>query len=322
MTLYELEREKEGRKAAFRHFKAFLDKDLNYKSLSSNENDLKILFNLYLGKLEDGRYLYFSKEGREELEGKEELEELTKGFLFLNKEITSKKYKSDDLTEKVYNAYEELIKEISEYSFIYHRFNSYGFKQTLANENILMEILFLKPVLIETLKNIDRFMDEFRKSDFKSLDGTRCNIITRLSNLKTKLNNTTKELNEAKEKYHMTWNFVQGRDCSYDRKRYTIERTKSNLGKSKKEWRLKKNEACRVILDFYKEMAKLNVELCFLNPWMFEDLSSLYNTGLNYIAKSPNYYSYLTPEESENLSKENKRREIEMKINRLEMKRR
>lgn len=309
MTLYELEREKEGRKAAFRYFRVFLKNDLSVANTFSNEYYLEAILNIYLEKMKERKNFYFSEEGRKELEG------LSKGFIYINDTMKMEKVKfSYACTDEIFKAYEKLIEEIGEYRFNTKWHSSYGYRQNNANNDILIDILTLKPVFIETLKNIDKFIDELKGLDYYNYSKLS-EPISGLADLETKLNNTTKELNEAKSKYHMTWNFVQGRDCSYDRKRYTIERTNANLGKTKKEWRLKKNEACRVILDLYREMAKINVELCNREPWKHENLSSYYNIGLNYIIKSPNYYCYLTKKEIEKISKENKEKKLARKLN-------
>lgn len=301
ININDLNENKEGLQLAVKYYRYCLNGDLSVNRDFSLGYILAKAFDSYSEELKN-----LSTSNQLTLK---EAKDLLKGFIYINDEIKSKQFKPTHVvTIKAFKSYVALIKEIGKYNFTVRYCDSYGAYQNKANQNMLIDLLFFKPIVIETITNIETALDSGKMPPYQSVQ-----VLNKLLNMSSLLNEIRKDLEDFEDEYHTYWNMVTGRDCSYDRKKYPINKTKSNLGRVKNAWRLKKNEACRAVMDFYSEMAKINQELRQLEPNKYQDLDRLYQYGFNEIINSPYYYSYLTREEIEEKTKENKAKKLEMK---------
>ena len=110
--------------------------------------------------------------------------------------------------------------------------------------------------------------------------------------------------------YHKTWNDLirpgyWSEKCSF-----------AELGEERNWWRKTRNNACVMLLDFYRELVEINIAL-YYKTFDYEDLTlihgldeetksiiQLLNFQINEIKHSKNYYCYLTEEEKDELTEE------------------
>ncbi len=197
--------------------------------------------------------------------------------------------------DKLFDTYNDLISSISDYRFNAHRKNSYGGNQNRSNKEILLEISMLYPVLLDTLEKADRYIvnnsDAFRLFVSELLD----KIGFWTNEMKIANNN----LGIAKFNYHENWNSVNKRYY------YGGSSTSFDLGLSKKEWKIKRNEACHTIYEFYQDIMMINKAIDCEKfdtdesrySMRVSEIEELYNYAMENIATGPNYYCYLTSEE-------------------------
>lgn len=197
--------------------------------------------------------------------------------------------------DKLFNTYNDLISSISDYRFNAHRKNSYGGNQNRSNKEILLEISMLYPVLLDTLEKADRYIvnnsDAFRLFVSELFD----KIEFWTNEIKIANNN----LGTAKFNYHENWNSVNKRYY------YGGSSTNFDLGLSKKEWKIKRNEACHTIYEFYQDIMMINKAIDYEKfdtdessySMKVSEIEELYNYAMENIATGPNYYCYLASEE-------------------------
>lgn len=197
--------------------------------------------------------------------------------------------------DKLFNAYNDLISSISDYRFNAHRKNSYGGNQNRSNKEILLEISMLYPILLDTLEKVDGYIldnsDAFRLFVAELLD--KIDFWTNAIKI------ANKKLSLAKFNYQETWNSVNKRYY------YGGSSTNLDLGISKKEWKLKRNEACHTIYEFYQDIIMINKAIYYESfdvdgvnySLKVSEIEELYNYVMGNIATGPNYYCYLSEEE-------------------------
>ena len=200
--------------------------------------------------------------------------------------------------KKLFNAYNDLITNIGTYRFNRHRYGSYGDRQNKSNREILLDISMLYPVLLETLEKADVYINE-------NSDAFRLFVAQLLEKIETWTNilkETDTNLDIAKANYHNTWSF-------YNRSYYLRERFRPelSLGEYKKEWKLKRNEACHTIYEFYQDIMMINKAIGYESIDVDEssyslevsETEALYNYAMENIVTGPNYYCYLNEDEKE-----------------------
>lgn len=220
-----------------------------------------------------------------------------------------------NITKKLLTSYEELISAISEYQFIPHWKNSYSDTQNSSNQQILFEISLLKPVLTKTLENIDSFLEKVSSPEKIGVFYTE--LIKKLEDLIKSLDDSRDELVEAEISYHDTWNTTM-RPSWYHKSPTSY----SELGETKKLWRLKRNEACHTILSFFQEIEKINIAVHYATVAFKSqnsvttnttEVSELYHCGVENIRKGPHYYCYLSSDERKNITKQNSLKKVHVK---------
>ena len=184
--------------------------------------------------------------------------------IFLNKNIT----------KEIEQSLEILLQELNNYKFQPIKENSYGYNQNKTNEQILRELSILKPTIIVYLNNIYQYIKT----------NNNPNYIEKLVSLKNNLDNSIEYLKEAREEYYTTWEH-QKKYGNYI----------NLIGQNNKNWKKERNNACKTILNLYKELHKLNNII----------LNKKTNINLNIIKNSPNYYCYLSNNEKEIIKKLN-----------------
>lgn len=208
------------------------------------------------------------------------------------------------ITKSILQSYKSLISTMSTYSFNPHWANSYGALQNETNKKILLEISLFHPFFTGVLKNIDNYLEKV--SEPGKIDVFYCELIKNLENLNDRLDNKNSELLNAQYEYHNTWNEAK--------RGYRGGSTDSDLGFTKKNWRLARNNACHCILNFFKELEGINKALyCeafkrneenYAIPDDTTAISETYNNGIANIVKSPNYFCYLNEKEKEELTQQ------------------
>lgn len=197
--------------------------------------------------------------------------------------------------DKLFNAYNALTSNISDYHFNAHRKHSYGGNQNKSNKDILLEISMINPVLLDTLEKADGYI-------VYNSDGFRlfvAELFDKIEFWTDELKEASRDLEIAKSNYQKTWNSVNRRY------HYGCKATNSDLGASKKDWKLKRNEACHTIYEFYQDVMLINKAIDYESFDVDEtsyslkvsEIEELYNYAMENIATGPNYYCYLTPEE-------------------------
>lgn len=202
---------------------------------------------------------------------------------------------NSELSKKILQSYDELISTMGSYKFSTYDDTSYGAVQNNTNKNILLEISLFQPFFESVLKNIDDYFATIPEAE--QIDEFYCGLVSKLEELKNLLDHSEKKLKSAQEEYHTAWN---GKNAPYYYRRdYNIPSyTASELGEAKKEWRLKRNEACYSILKFFKGLENINKTLyCNVAEFREKDneleISNLYNGAVTNIVKGPNYFCYL-----------------------------
>ena len=197
--------------------------------------------------------------------------------------------------DKLFNTYNDLISSISDYRFNAHRKNSYGGNQNRSNKEILLEISMLYPVLLDTLEKADRYIvnnsDAFRLFVSELFD--------KIEFWTNEIKIANKNLGIAKFNYYENWNSVNKRYY------YGGSSTNFDLGLSKKEWKIKRNEACHTIYEFYQDIMMINKAIDYEKfdtdessySMKVSEIEELYNYAMENIATGPNYYCYLASEE-------------------------
>lgn len=194
--------------------------------------------------------------------------------------------------------YNNLISDMSDYHFKKHSGHSYGATHNKTNKQILFEISLLYPVLIDTLKKVDKYLatdsDSLKSKSFRE-ELVEWNLKPLISELGT----TCIELENASGHYHKIWNAVN-RPYYYDG-----IYTNSDLGDAKKKWKVERNKACHTIYEFYQDIMMINKAIDYEKfdtdessySMKVSEIEELYNYAMENIATGPNYYCYLTSEE-------------------------
>lgn len=308
MTRYEIDEDIKNMKNASCYFQEFMQNNLADAYTHWNKDSYlhEIKSKLYF-ILNNGSYI---KDGRRTFINEDDLLKLIETFQYISIKIVEEKnikFESKDITA-IYSKYKELVQEISNYYFISHGENSYGATQTRANSDILIYLFALKGLLIDALKELDSFLKlDTSISDEKNLKN---DLLNKLEIMLGEMDNTVTEASQARDKYHENWDL----SCRTRRKYRTVFH--SDLGRLKKEWRLNKNKACRMILNTYEEIINLNKQIddyFKLNKKSSENMSKKYQYFMERLTKSPNYYCFLTQEEIEKISEENKTKKLERK---------
>lgn len=201
---------------------------------------------------------------------------------------------NSDILNELVEYYDGLLSDISEYHFEGHNNRACGFQHNKSSRQILFEISLLYPVLLNTLKKVDKYLASTRDSLFKEEL-----VVWNINPLIGELGTTSIDLENASSYYQEVWNATNRPYC------YDGIYTNYDLGVAKKKWKIKRNEACHTIYEFYQEIMKINKAIDYESFDVDEssyslgisEIEELYNYAMENIAIGPNYYCYLTPEE-------------------------
>lgn len=207
--------------------------------------------------------------------------------------------------------YYTLTDEIGRYSFIPHHDSSFGANQNRANDEILYDLVLFEDLVKDMLIKIDKYCKE-HNDEYKN------DINERLFDLADNNSYHREKLEAARIKYHRIWNGAcRGNEYNY-----------KELGEAKQEYRKTKNETCKYVLDFVKELYSISCAIDVLtydtkkDPLiaLVEGVKSTqfnreYHEAFKNIVNGPNYYAYLDKEEKERQSKVNKELKKQLKKN-------
>lgn len=213
----------------------------------------------------------------------------------------------DNLSIALFEQYYNLMDEIGTYRFVPHFRNSISDTQNKATDDMLMNLALLEPVVKESLKDIDTFMTE--EEDKEVVNKVKEALIKVSKVNEDKISN----LQSCENEYHDTWEGAcRGSEYTY-----------SELGEARRLFRKEKNQSARRVLDFSKELLDLDKYIMeYKSEKLREDVDNNrevfslichsnnlvtgYENVVDRIAKGPNYYCFLTKEEIEEHTKENK----------------
>ncbi len=231
---------------------------------------------------------------------------LLHGYNYLQERIEQKYKPTSEVAKRIYKAYKDLLKSISNYKFNeqpnFTEKKTNGQKQNKANKNILMEITLLEPILMMILCEIDA-LEYYNNKQVKfdlddKLAGFNCNAQTIIE----MLTKAKQELDNADIDYYYTRHLIHNKDNDVD---YHF------LGEKRKAWRKAKNNACHIILKFYSKMGLgyLGQDIGYQFNCDFKGTVSRgiveYIEHINYsIDQSPYRYCFLSDEEKAYYEKE------------------
>jgi hypothetical protein len=173
---------------------------------------------------------------------------------------------------------------------------------------MVMNLTLFEPVIKESLKDIDAFIRENPDIDFSKT------IEKDLKDMIDSNNYSLFRLTDSRHKYHTTWTGA----CRKDHFTY------SELGEAKHEYKKTKNNTCRRVIDIARELVDIDSRIMAYKYATLRDdyenrnkvfpfirhaneLIDKYEQVLSRITYGPNCYSYLTEEEIETHTKENKK---------------
>ena len=193
------------------------------------------------------------------------------------------------LIERTWESYIYLIKAVACYSFYPTKRKSVGDSQNSVNNQILDQLSLFEPLVYNICISLN---DEIEINEV---------ITEELWMLANRLNDIQNELYDATTTYHDAWEYC----VRPERTEEAI--SPSELGKYSKEWRLARNKACNVILNFVEEMMFLDKVNYYgtsdTTKWQYGLSATLverinyYNDCLKYIEHSNNYFCYLDEDE-------------------------
>ena len=294
MKKYYFEDEVISKKNAIKYFPSFFGSDY----ILLNDKSLKEL---------DERYLEYCKKyfTKFSMDDNYDRVMIKKAYDYISYMLIASKhtYKlKSEITKTLLDDYDNLVNTISKYRFNAVGEGSYGDNQNKTNKNIIFEISLLRPYLIKILTDLDRYFENI--ADVNSISYNDNQLMERLEKLEKKLIEVNETLIMTGKHYHRTWNSTNRR------KWYGGKATESDLGKSKIEWKKAKNYACRVVLDFYREIDNLYTN-SILDGTIINSIDEAYEYQKQYqkatskIVSGPNYYSYLSDQQKTELTAEN-----------------
>lgn len=275
-------KEIEDRKNAYLYFPNLFNEDL---TISSDVN-LDEVEKQYLSYCK----MYFTSFTEEDNKTKLKIQD---AYKYLRKSLENKENKhhiTTNYTSDFLYAYNDLLEEISKYSFNSKSDTSYGATQNKTNSLMLIEISMLKPVLYKIVENIERYLADKNQPTVAITD--------KLEELTNRLFEMRDYVLDAAYDYHCGW--IES--TSYSTSKY------DGLGCLRNAWKKLKNSAFREILVVYKELIDLINYIEPENNMNNETINIPYKKAINSIVTGPNYYSYLTYEEKVKMDTENKER--------------
>lgn len=291
MDKKEFLKEKYIKEKALELFPECYSKDL--KVSTSFQNSLRILQRYITDYFEKGIFDPTSSEYNDS-----KISDIRDAYCLVKKEYSREDSISFEYASpfELFKAYNSLISNIGDYHFIARWENSYGSNQNRSNKQILLEISMLYPVLIDILEKIDKYYDDKGETLFAD------ELEDKISYWITMFKIANSDLDEAKADYYKVFAF-------YNRSCYPVEDfvPELSLGQYKKNWKLRRNDACNTIYKFYQDIIKINkavdCESFDVDETSYSlevsEIEQLYNYAMENIATGPNYYCYLDDLERE-----------------------
>ena len=191
-------------------------------------------------------------------------------------------FKNYDI-EQLFVSYERLLFSIGEYEFNPRHQKSTGETQTLANQNILLELSMFRSFVLGVLKKLDNKIPTEESEDVNAFDWGLLNYV---EDFRKRLEVSSDSLYEKQELYHETWR------QSVQPNLFEIKATHEELGKSKREWRKEKKHAYYELLEFFKTLSFMNSSLNSQEE-IEDELDKRFCEAMENIQTGPNYYAYL-----------------------------
>ena len=304
----EIEKIVKERRNALRYFPGLFNEGyhLNSDSVFALRFNLDFDYNKYEEENFAGFFDAFTEKARSKHE-----ERINDAYNFIRDLIQEKEdyVLKTKTSSTLLDQYYKICSEIGKYKFVAHFKNSTGYNQNLNNDNMVMNLTLFEPIIKEALKDIDAFVRENPNCDFTNAVDKKLKDMIDINNL------SLFKLTDSRTRYHRVWTGACRRDC------YTY----SELGEAKQEYRKTKNATSRRILDFARELVEIDSKImaykyasltgedyetkkkAFSHIVRSNNLIDGYDQIVGRITYGPNCYSYLTEEEIETHTKENKK---------------
>lgn len=195
---------------------------------------------------------------------------------------------ANELLKELLEKYNSLIDELTNYEYYPVTKKSSKARENETNKNILFELSFFKDLLFKALENLDMY---FRNEYNINIREEEVNKV--LEELIVSLEAATQNLASKRAYYH------------------SLKNSNINFGvinETQKQWHQARNHACYIILSTHHNLLEINQSIILPVLWMQETLTKTYQEYFKYLKSSPNFYSYLSPQDRETLTKENKLR--------------
>ena len=217
-----------------------------------------------------------------------------KMILMVQEEFDNK----DTFMEKFLHTYDSLITAIGSYSFKENKRNpnSFGSFQNAANFMVLELINNFRPFVIRVFNTVKECLENY--STYDKVDGTYSLIYSFFELWVMNFNESLENINWCEKDYRKDLDRATGRDMDFDRSLYTQAELNWSLGDSKKDWRLSKNAACNLLLEFWEELYELYINLVkckAVSPSEGElyRFMSEFDRCMRSLEKSPVYFCFL-----------------------------
>ena len=258
-------------------------------------------------------YSKFQAKYREYLEAyfndefdKEKRDFIKIGYDYLNSRysrnnVMSNREKTVAVFNRLWTQYLQLEDQIATYKFDPKRDNSKGAIQNRINNQILDQLSLFNPLIYNicftTSKKIRN--KELSQEFIEQLNG-------KLDNLFNELNDMQNKLLYAEDGYHEDWNHCARPESFYERV------SVKDLGKSARDWRKTRNEACYIMLKFVFEMVDIDIATYYgtfdyrneqygLDEFTVQKID-YFNQCLAYLQHSNNYFCYLDKEDKQEIA--------------------
>lgn len=194
----------------------------------------------------------------------------------------NEKYKNFKLTNRksviLYDTYLGLLQELGEYDFVADDDNTYGDKQNKTNRNILLYFTLFEDEIMQALKLLDTNINNNPELKEK--------MVMLEENLQQAIN----LLYTKRTHYHNTWNNMNRPSLSL--KYFDV--SSASMSRSKKNWRLERNRACRTALQFIKWLEDLVIKY---NP----EFKSNFKDYIKYLRNQPYYFCFIDDQQKKQL---------------------
>ena len=264
-----------GKKFALYYFKDLFDKYYNFIQI---DND----YETYSGLQDAIREMYETK-----YKGKYGADEAYDYVSNQLNRIYNIRFQ-DSKVIMISSVYDELIKNISKFSFKADHEGSFGDKQNKNTDKILFQLSLIRNLVFANLKEVDTKLSEELPHNDKAF------IDNRLEEMLYLLLSSLNDLIYRRDEYNNAMKVAKGIDIP----RFDDVNTTATVNDSLKNWKVARNGSLNNITRFVYKLDEL-IKVIYMNDnytkYNFYRQGQVYNSWMNYINSSDNAYSYREP---------------------------